>query len=140
MNIDIITFCESVHNYDGKLVIVGTFNNLNADQFPTIPRDFSFALSISFDPSECGQYKGSLKIYKKDKPEMELVNTDMPLDIKRSDAGRKSFANLSGSLVGIAIPEPGTYVASFEVGTLKREIDLYVNENPSVASSEVKPV
>ena len=127
MNVDIITFCESVHNYEGKLVIVGTFNTLTTDKFPVLPRDFSFAVSISFDPSECGEYAGNLKLYKKDNPGISLVDINMPLTIQPSATGQKSFANLSGSLVGVSIPEPGTYVASFEIGNLKREIELYVN-------------
>lgn len=132
MNIDIITFCESVHNYDGKLVIVGTFNTLTTERFPAIPREFSFALSISFDPTECGSYEGKLKLFKKDNPELNLIDLKMPMTIQKSDSGQKSFANFSGSLVGVAIPEQGTYIASFEIGDLKRDIELYVNSTGDI--------
>lgn len=127
MNIDIITFCDSAHDYNGKLVIAGTFNTITANSFPVIPSEFSFVVNASFEPAEFGHHKGCFKIYKKDKPDLILVNIGMPINVGNANPGQKAYMNICGSLAGTPIPEPGTYVASFEIGALKREIELYAN-------------
>ena len=40
MIVDIFTLCDSAKEYQGKLVIVGTFNTISAIQFPDYPSQF----------------------------------------------------------------------------------------------------
>ena len=127
MNIDIMTFCESVHEYEGKLVIVGTFNTIMAEVFPMSPKDLSFALNVSFD-KEDNPDKGFWKIYKKDTPDIELLNTEFPLNLPQRQPDRKPILNFYGSLVGMQIPESGTYISKIQIGDMVREIELYAIE------------
>lgn len=129
MNIDIMTFCESVHEAEGKLAIVGTFNTIVSETYPMKPSELSFALSVSFDKTD-NQDKGLWKIYKKEDPSIILLDTEFPIELPERHPERKPVLNFYGSLVGMPIPVPGTYISKIEIGDLAREIELYAVEIP----------
>lgn len=129
MNVDIFTFCESVHNYNEKLVIVGTFNAIDSPKFPFRPSELSLVLNISLDKEDGETLEGDLKIYKRDNKEIVLLDVPISLNATFPDKAVKAYVNFMGSLVGIIIPEPGNYVASVTIGDYSREIDLYVTES-----------
>lgn len=128
MNVDIFTFCESVHNYNGKLVIVGTFNAVDSAIFPFCPSEISLVINLALDESDSSDFTGNLKIYKKDNDKIILIDVPVPIHSTLSNKGGKSYVNFIGSLAGIIIPEPGHYVAALSIGDFKREIDLYVTK------------
>ena len=128
MNVDIFTFCESVHNYNGKLVIVGTFNAIDSSKFPFCPTELSLVINVAIDEADGKDFTGRLIINKKDNDKITLIDVPVPIQNTLSHNGGKSYVNFIGSLAGIIIPEPGHYVAVLTIDDFKREIDLYVTE------------
>lgn len=126
MDVNIITFCDSVHNYNGKLIIVGTLNTLASERFPTFLSNVSFVTTLTFTSAETGHHVSHLRFSKKDNPNLILIDVDMPIDVREPAIGDFAYVNLYGSLSGMPIAEPGTYVATLSVEGVQRQIELNV--------------
>ena len=59
---EIFTVCDSAENYNGKLVIVGTFDVLGGNSFPLDFRPFALALRLRFSSKEFGDHQILLKM------------------------------------------------------------------------------
>lgn len=63
MEVEIFTLCEYAHTYEGnKLTIVGTFDGIQARQFPVQHPSCSLAVKLRFADSEAGQHTLALRM------------------------------------------------------------------------------
>ena len=54
MKIEFFTFCDGAYNYDGRLTIVGTYDDIKAQSFPW-KTNMSFALKLLVSNDEAGK-------------------------------------------------------------------------------------
>lgn len=125
MFVDIFTLCESAQEYEGKLVIVGTFNRIIAGNFPVAYPEIAIVARIGFSKEEKGMHHLELSI-KKEGEDIYLMNP-AKMDADNSNAqDDHTFINLIFKGNNIAIPSPGTYKVILSIDGQVRESDLYV--------------
>ena len=66
MEYEIFTICDNAQNYNGKLVIVGTFDTVSSPKYPFVQELFSLAIKINCQTSEFkdGSYRYLSKMRK----------------------------------------------------------------------------
>lgn len=130
MQVDIFTLCDNAQEYNGKMVIVGTFNQLSASKFPAIHAEFALVASIRFDKNEKKEHDIEIGIKKSDS-ELFLMP---PAKMKASNAdakGEHTYVNLVVKGNNIEIKEPGNYIVYLKVDDEVRETILTVSERPN---------
>lgn len=91
MEVEIFTLCEYANTYEGnKLNIVGTFDGIQARQFPAQHPTCSIAIKLRFAESEDGQHTLALR----------MVNAE----------GTAIFPELQGN-IEVGRPAPGQHAA-----------------------------
>lgn len=127
MQVNIFTLCDNAQEYNGKMVIVGTFNQISATKFPSIHAEFAIVASIGFDENEKKEYDIEIGIKKSDS-ELFLMN---PVKMKASNAdtqGEYTYINLIVKGNNVEIKEPGKYIVYLKVDSEVRETVLVVSE------------
>lgn len=127
MNFDIFTLCDSAQEYEGRMIIVGTFNTINVTKLPTVYSEFAIAAKITLDQ----EYKKSnsehtVKIYiKKSDSDLYLLP---PFEHKIRTDKTPDFSdlNLVMRFNGIPIKEDGRYIVTIELDSIKKETNLFV--------------
>ena len=66
MDIQIATLCDFAADYNGKLVISGTFDTLVARAMPVVHPACALAMRICFTPEDVGRHKLSINIIDED--------------------------------------------------------------------------
>jgi len=62
MEIEIFTLCDFAQDNNSKLTIVGTFDSINAKQFPAIHAACSVACRLRFGAREAGEHDFKLRL------------------------------------------------------------------------------
>jgi hypothetical protein len=62
MEIEIFTLCDFAQDNNSKLTIVGTFDSINAKQFPTQHPACSVACRLRFAAKEAGEHSFTLRL------------------------------------------------------------------------------
>ena len=62
MDIQIATLCDFASDYNGKLVISGTFDTLAARAVPVVHPSCALAMRFCFTPEDVGRHKLSINI------------------------------------------------------------------------------
>lgn len=83
MEVEIFTLSDSAENYNGKLVIVGTFDFINAQSFPLTFRPFALSLRLRFARSEFGQHAMLIRLI--DSKGKEIAKLDGQLQVNHND-------------------------------------------------------
>lgn len=125
MIVDIFTLCDSAKEYQGKLVIVGTFNTISAIQFPATHPELAIVARIVMGNLEKGKHTLKISI-KKENEDAYLVNP-FNMDIDNSNLQTEvGNLNLIFNVNNLLIPSAGKYVVTLEIGELVKESTLYV--------------
>ncbi|MDO4163886.1 MAG: hypothetical protein Q4D56_05795 [Bacteroides sp.] len=127
MQIDIFTLCDNAQEYNGKMVIVGTFNMITVPKFPHVYSEFAFVASIRFDKDEKREHDIEVGIKKCDSEYFLIA----PAKMKASTAepqGEYSYINLVIKVNNVTIKEKGKYIVYLNIDGEKRETILMVNE------------
>ena len=127
MKVDIFTLCDSAQEYNGKLVIIGTFNGIYAKEFPTIHPEFALVARVIFSETEKGIHNFEFSIKKSDKEEFLLPIGKMTADNSDSK-GKDTAVNVVVKGNNILIAEPGTYIVTLKVDDKIWESDLNVKK------------
>lgn len=77
MDIQIATLCDFAADYNGKLVINGTFDTLAARAVPVVHPSCALALRFLFTPEDSGRHKLSINIIDEDGNSLDPNN--MPI-------------------------------------------------------------
>lgn len=113
MNIRLFTLCDGAYNYNGKITVVGTTDNIKVFKIPS-KLTIGLAIKISFPPQEYGEKRVSLRI-------LSPSNTDtippmnLPPTYSRGKEGEEARLVIAGNLQDINIEEVGFYTVILTV-------------------------
>lgn len=125
MKVDIFTLCDSAQEYNGKLVIVGTFNSIGAKQFPVVHPEFALVARVVFDENEKGIHDVKFCI-KKNESVFIMPETTMRVDTS-STQWKDALTNIIVKGNNIVIPEAGEYKVILKIEDHVWESDLNVS-------------
>lgn len=116
MDIQIATLCDFAADYNGKLVISGTFDTLAARALPVVHPACALALRFCFTPEDAGRHKLSINIINEDGESLDPNN--MPIqpefDVQLPKGMPFLTRNIVMNLQGLRFPEDGIY--SIDIG------------------------
>ena len=107
MNVLIFTLCDGAYNYNGKLTIVGTTDNIKVSKYPAFV-SIGFAFKISFTPQETGAKNVSIRMLNHDGEDIMPIQQYPSIEPKTSK-GADSRLCIGGNLQGIRFAEEGAY-------------------------------
>lgn len=111
MDFQIATLCDHAADYNGKLVVTGTFDTLAARSLPVVHPYCTLALRICFTPEDIGHHKFSITIIDEDGEVLDPKN--MPIepefDVKLPDNAPFITRNVVMNLQGLRFPKAGLY-------------------------------
>ncbi len=143
MKVNIFAVADSVAVYEqGKLVIVGTFDNIQAEKCPFAFRPFGVALKLDAERGDYGKsYKARL-VLRKIRTTKSLVELQLPLNFPKPSQGKRISGIFAANLGGIIFDSFGQYVFELRVGSkVVSSINLNVIKSKStkkVKSSKTK--
>lgn len=116
MDIQIATLCDFASDYNGKLVINGTFDTLASQQLPVVQPMCSLAIRFCFTPEDTGAHKLSITIIDEDGNALDPEN--MPIEPEFEIQLPKNIPfmtrNMVMNLQGLAFSKAGIY--SVDIG------------------------
>ena len=110
MDIQIATLCDHAADYNGKMVITGTFDTLAAPQMPVVQPHCCLAMRLCITPEDSGQRKFSVNIIDEDGTsinEQMPIEADMPIELP--DSVPFMTRNLILNLQGLKFEEEGIF-------------------------------
>ncbi|MBP5540241.1 MAG: hypothetical protein J6X88_01200 [Bacteroidales bacterium] len=107
MEVRVFTLCDGAYNYNGKLTIVGTIDNIKVPKTPVIT-SVGLAIKIALTANESGKKK--INIYFKTK-DGELMAPEITFDAEIKDQ-----IIIAGIVDGIKVNEIGDCVVELMVG------------------------
>lgn len=128
MDIHIGTLCDFASDYNGKMVISGTFDTLVAQTLPVVHPQCALALRICLMHEDNGTHLFSVNIIngkgESVDPKMP-IEADMPIEVPAEVPFLTK--NLVMNLQGLTFREPGVYYIDVEVdGELVSRIPLRI--------------
>ena len=127
MKVDIFTLCDNAQEYGGKLIIIGTFNSIYANKFPTLHPEFALVARVVFDESEKGIHNIEFDIKKEDEDVYILPHGETTADTTKTK-GKDSIINVVVKGNNIPIKSAGTYVVTLKVDDKIWKSNLHVVE------------
>lgn len=106
MTTNIFTLCDGAYNYNGKLTIVGTTDNIKV---PTIPfvAGVGLALKVSFTPQENGKKNVSI-LFQHNNGQLIMPEVKLQSEVKSKD-GVGGKIVIAGNIQGLNIQSLGAY-------------------------------
>jgi hypothetical protein len=99
--------CDGAYNYNGKITVVGTTDNIKVFKFPS-KLTIGLAIKISFSPEEYGEKRVSLRILSP-----SSIDTIPPINLPPTDSrgkdGEEARVVIAGNLQDVNIEEEGLY-------------------------------
>ncbi len=128
MEIEVFTLCDFAQDNNSKLTIVGTFDSINAKQFPVQHPACAVACRLRFSDKEAGDHNFKLRMTdangKETLPPIEgNINIPVPAN------GQVATINLVVNFNQLQFTKPGRY--SFELyidGDWKSGLPLFLNQ------------
>lgn len=124
MEYEIFTICDNAQNYDGKMVIVGTFDTIFSKSFPMTCDAFSLAVKINCTTSEITDPKIQIDLKEKDSG-VEVcpqINAQIPLNPGTPDQSISLVINFQK----ISFMKPGDYHVDFKFNGETRRRPLHL--------------
>ena len=116
MDIQIATLCDFAADYNGKLVISGTFDTLAARALPVVHPSCALAMRFCFTQEDVGRHKLSINIINEDGEALDPAN--MPIepefDVKMPKEVPFNTRNMVMNLQGLRFTADGIY--SIDIG------------------------
>jgi len=116
MDIQIASLCDFAADYNGKLVISGTFDALAARALPVVHPQCALALRFCFMPEDEGRHKMSITVINEDGEALDPKN--MPIEpefeVRLPDNIPFLTRNVVMNLQGLRFPTAGIY--SVDIG------------------------
>jgi hypothetical protein len=116
MDIQIATLCDSANDYNGKLVISGTFDTLAARAVPVVHPSCALSLRFCFTQEDAGRHKLSINIINEDGEPLDPKNMPIEPEFEVQLPNNVPFLtrNMVMNLQGLKFPETGIY--SIDIG------------------------
>lgn len=126
MDIQVATLCDSAVDYNGKLCVIGTFDQIFARQVPVVHPQCSLAIRFCFKPGDEGQHKLSIAFIDEDgKP---LIKPFEPvMEVRLPQENIFITRNIVLNLQGLKFEKAGTHEIQISIdGQLVASIPLRV--------------
>lgn len=128
MDLQIATLCDYAAEYQGKLVVTGTFDALAAKATPIVHPQCSLAMRFCFTPEDAGEHELSISVIDEDG---KAINDQMPIKGAMPVELPKDAAFLSRHLIigfqGLKFDNPGIYSVDILVdGELLQRLPLRI--------------
>lgn len=116
MDIQIASLCDFAADYNGKLVINGTFDTLAARALPVVHPMCALALRFCFTQEDIGRHKLSLNIINEDGDSLDPQNMPIEPEFEVGLPPNVPFLtrNVIMNLQGLRFPQAGIY--SVDIG------------------------
>lgn len=116
MDIQIASLCDFAADYNGKLVVTGTFDTLAARALPVVHPMCTLALRFCFTQEDVGRHKLSITIINEDGEPLDENNMPIEPEFEVQLPGNVPFMtrNLIMNLQGLRFPKAGIY--SVDIG------------------------
>lgn len=116
MDIQIATLCDHAADYNGKMVISGTFETLAAKTFPVVHPQCCLALRVCVTPEDNGSHKLGINFIDEDGKKIDNkmpLNADFPVELPNS----VSFLsrNIILNLQGLKFEKEGVYSVDISI-------------------------
>lgn len=111
MDIRLFTLCDGAFNYNGKISIVGTIDNVKVQQLP-FDANIGFAVKLAFPESEAGLKKISLQFLDPDGDDMMPA---LESDINVLADGGYGKISVAGNLQGLKFTKEGAHTVVLKV-------------------------
>ena len=139
MKVNLFTIADSVNVYEGKLVIVGTFDNIQAEECPFVFRPFGFALKASVEPHEYGKTYDCRLVLKKIRAKKPVAEVSLKMNFPKQQKGRKLSVVFAGNIGGVKFDSFGSYVLECKIGSkVVSQIDVNVVKKESANKAKQK--
>jgi hypothetical protein len=107
MEIEIFTLCDHAQDFNGKLVIVGTFDSISSSTYPFTHAACSLAGRLRFSEKESGVHEFRIKLI--DEEGVELYPAiEGNIDVSKSVANYSTI-NFAINLGNLEFKKPGKY-------------------------------
>mgnify|MGYP000429525131 CR=1 FL=1 len=129
MDIQIATLCDFAVDYNGKMVISGTFDALAAKAVPVVHPQCALAMRICLLPEDTGDHKMTINIIDEDGNSIDAksmpIRADMPVQVP--DEVPFLTRNLVLNFQGLKFPNAGIYSVDITVdGELVMRLPLRI--------------
>lgn len=116
MDIQIATICDFAADYNGKLVISGTFDTLAARAVPVVHPSCALAMRFCFTQEDVGRHKFSINIINEDGESLDPNNMPIEPEFEVQLPNNVPFItrNMVVNLQGLRFPTAGIY--SIDIG------------------------
>jgi len=140
MKVNIFAVADSVNAYEqGKLVIVGTFDNIQAEKCPFVFKPFGVALKLSAERNDYGKSYECRLVLRKIGTSKVMAEIPLPLKFPKPRKGKRAAAILAANIVGAKFDSFGAYILELKVGSkVISEIQLNVIKTKSVNKKKKK--
>jgi len=82
MEVQVATLCDSAHDYNHKLCIIGTFDTICSTHLPVVHPQCAIALRICFKPGDEGDHEISINFIDDDgKPKMPSIQSRITVQL-----------------------------------------------------------
>jgi len=105
MKFEMLTLCDGAFNYNGRLTIVGTYDNVSASKFPW-QSDFVFAMKLFVPKDESGKKTITIKFLD---PDRNSFAGDMTAEVEIPQSNSNGHVAFTSEMRGVQFKSPGTY-------------------------------
>lgn len=126
MKIDIFTLCDNAQEYSGKLVIVGTFNEIYAEKFPATHPEMAIVARTIIEDENLESHDLEISAINAETGKPALIQPFKTRLDTKGNKGKPVYSNLILRMNNILIQEPGKYIIKFCIDGMERETVLMV--------------
>lgn len=126
MEIEVLTICDNAQDYQGKLVVVGTFTTIISNQIPFNQPSFALACRFRFSPDEAGEKKFSFS-FKRSNGQEFLPGMEASINVPEN-LTEDHPANLILGFNNLSFDEVGSYILEVKSDSFNRKIPLYIKK------------
>ena len=108
MEVEIFALCDAAADYSGKLNLMGTFDSIQAKQFPVTHPYCSVALRVRFERIEEGDHRMRISIVDDDGKSIG-PSVDGSIGVKFSPNSLSVCTNMVMNIAGMKFEKPGRY-------------------------------
>ncbi|MBN1867338.1 hypothetical protein JW916_08600 [Candidatus Sumerlaeota bacterium] len=126
MEVEIFALCDAAADYGGKLNLLGTFDTVRAQQFPTARPHCAVALRMRFERVEEGEHRIRINFVDGDGKPI-IPNLDSKLTVRFPPEVSSVCANMVLAINGMKFDRPGHYSIDLGVdGRYEKSLPIHV--------------
>lgn len=133
MRTNILTLCDYAKEYNGQLNIVGTFNQIKSEVFPTNPISFYIVCQFVIKENIIGEHFVNISVVHNESGEylVKTRNFKLAIELENNAKPNKVFiTNMILHLEKTVFNKSGAYTLIVESDKNTKEVEFYV-ETPA---------